>query len=179
MNPNTGLTTCKKVSSNEFYAYRIMHRPCDFNHILRCKRLTQQYIVDMFAKVENERLRYIRLNQTKIRAEEYGCLRDAVANDGTLTAAEVGRLVVLPASFTGGPRYMHECSQDALTYVRKHGTADLFITFTCNPSWSEITIELFTGQTSSDRVDIVSRVFRQKAIKLINLLTKVRILIKL
>ncbi|KAL1454392.1 hypothetical protein WDU94_010658 [Cyamophila willieti] len=98
---------------------------------------------------------YLRLNHATLRAEEYGLLRDAVENDNN------GRLVV-PSSFTGGPRYMHEHAQDTMVYVRQRGVPDLFINFTCNPEWEEISRELFTGQTHTDRVDIVARVFRQK-----------------
>ena len=33
---------------------------------------------------------------------------------------------------------------------------------TANPNWDEVTRELFPGQTSYDRPDLVARVFRQK-----------------
>ncbi|CAF4267317.1 unnamed protein product, partial [Rotaria sordida] len=46
--------------------------------------------------------------------------------------------------------------------VRKFGRPDLFITFTCNPKWEEIKSELKPFQTSSDRPDLVTRVFRLK-----------------
>lgn len=41
------------------------------NYILRCRKLFQQYTVDMYAKIETERLNYIRFNQKKLRSEEY------------------------------------------------------------------------------------------------------------
>ena len=41
-------------------------------------------------------------------------------------------------TFTGGPRYMSERQQEAMTYVRKYGVLDLFITMTCNSKWPEI-----------------------------------------
>ncbi|GFW47088.1 ATP-dependent DNA helicase [Trichonephila clavipes] len=47
-----------------------------------------------------------------------------------------------------------------MTYVRHRGTPDLFI-FTCNPSWSETTVELLSGQMTAYRVDLVARVFQQ------------------
>ena len=34
---------------------------------------------------------------------------------------------------------MNEKTQDVMTYVRKYGRPDIFITFTCNPLWDEIT----------------------------------------
>jgi hypothetical protein len=175
VDPVTGAQLKNKVTSREYYAYRIMFRANDFNSLLRSQRLMQQYIVDMFAKVENERLRFLRAHQKELRAEEYGLLRDAVTNDNNVTADTVGRLVVLPASFTGSPRYMHEYAQDAMTYVRKRGTPDLFITFTCNPNWPEIIAELLPGQVSIDRVDLVARVFKQKVVKMMEVIVKVQV----
>ncbi|KIH43605.1 hypothetical protein ANCDUO_26386, partial [Ancylostoma duodenale] len=98
----------------------------------------------MYGKIESERLLYIRLNQRKLRVDDYFHLRDAVVNDGIST--DIGRLVVLPATFTGSPRHMHEYAQDAMLYVRTSGRPDLFMTFTCNPEWAEIREELLEGQ---------------------------------
>ncbi|GFW00168.1 ATP-dependent DNA helicase [Trichonephila clavipes] len=97
--------------------------------------------------------------------------KDAItATDGQLS--ELGKMVVLPSSFTGGSRYMHERTQDAMTYVRHFGRPDLFITFTCNPKWSEIVDFLNQGQKSHDRHDIIARVFRVKVKHMMMLLTK-------
>ncbi|GFU82859.1 ATP-dependent DNA helicase [Trichonephila clavipes] len=68
-----------------------------------------------------------------MRSEEYIHLKYAItATDGQLS--ELGKMVVLPSSFTGGSRYMHKRAQDAMPYVRHFGWPDLFITFTCNPN---------------------------------------------
>ncbi|XP_017465379.1 PREDICTED: uncharacterized protein LOC108358510 [Rhagoletis zephyria] len=67
---------------------------------------------------------------------------------------------------------MHERTQDAMSYVRTYGKPDLFITFTCNPTWKEMKEELFHGQSAKDRRDLVARVFRQKIIKMMNLIKK-------
>ncbi|GFU67565.1 ATP-dependent DNA helicase [Trichonephila clavipes] len=96
---------------------------------------------------------------------------DAItANDGQLS--ELGTMVVLPSSFTGGSRYMHERTQDAMTYVRHFERPDLFITLTCNPKWSEIVDLLNQGQKSHDRHDVIARVFRVKVKHMMRLLTK-------
>ncbi|GFX85925.1 helitron_like_N domain-containing protein [Trichonephila clavipes] len=95
----------KKVSAMSYYAYRMMIRENADNHILKCRQLFHQYIVDMYAKIKSERLLYIRLNQVKLRSEEYIHLRDAVVNDGNLS--ELGKMVILPSTFTGSPRHMH------------------------------------------------------------------------
>ncbi|XP_072400392.1 uncharacterized protein [Diabrotica undecimpunctata] len=68
--PVSGAETNKNVSSKDYYAYRLMIRRGLENGILRCRELCQQFIVDMYAKIEGERLRYLRYNQLKLRAEE-------------------------------------------------------------------------------------------------------------
>ncbi|GBP04279.1 hypothetical protein EVAR_6503_1 [Eumeta japonica] len=84
-------------------------------------------------------------------------------------------MVILPSSYIGSPRHIHEYTQDAMTYVRKYGRPDLFLTFTCNSSWPEIKEQLKYGQTSMDRHDIIARVFRQKQIRFIKVITKYHI----
>ncbi|GFW51147.1 ATP-dependent DNA helicase [Trichonephila clavipes] len=162
INPQTGEGTNKKVSAMNYYSYRLMIRQNAENHILKCRQLFHQYIVDMYAKIETERLLYIRLNQTELRSEQYIHLRDAIFNDGNVNPNELGRMAILPSTFTGSPRHMHEYAQDAMTYVRAYGRPDLFVTFTCNPTWNEIKELLLVGQSSSDRHDITARVFKQK-----------------
>ncbi|GFU11290.1 helitron_like_N domain-containing protein [Trichonephila clavipes] len=136
------------------------------------------HIVDMYTKVENERLHFIRLNQTKLRAEDYGALLKALRNDNNVTSENLDKLGVLPSSFTGGPHYMHEYAQDGMTYVHHRGTLDLFITFTCNPSWPKITVELLPGQVAADRVDLVVRVFQQKVKRMMHVIKDVKCLEK-
>ncbi|GFX01509.1 ATP-dependent DNA helicase [Trichonephila clavipes] len=116
----------------------------------------------MYAKIETVRLLCIRLNETELRSEQYIHLRDAIVNDGNVNPNELGRMAILPSTFTGSPRHMHEYAQDAMTYVRAYGRPDLFVTFTCNPTWNEIKELLLVGQSSSDRHDITARVFKQK-----------------
>lgn len=169
--PETKALLAKTVSAADFYSYRIMIREGQSNHLLYFRNLLNQFLVDMYAKIETERLQFIRHNQSKLRVEEYVHLQDAISKrDAELN--EIGKMVLLPSTFTGGPRYMHERTQDAMTYVRHYGRPDLFITFTCNPKWSDISAHLFEGQKSYHRHDIVSRVFRLKLRIIMDLLTK-------
>lgn len=168
-----GADTHKKVSAMNYYAYRLMIREGEVNHILMCQRLFHQYAVDMYVKIETERLTYIRLNQQQLRSEEYIHLRDAINTDGNVN--NVGRMTILPATYIGSPRHMHEYAQDAMSYVRKYGRPDLFITFTCNPQWIEIKKELLHNQTPLDRHDITARVYKQKLKSLMNFITKHRV----
>ncbi|XP_065370863.1 uncharacterized protein LOC135963006 [Calliphora vicina] len=171
INPATNVTTRKKVSAMDFYAYRIMIRQ-NVNHVLNCRELFHQYIVDMYAKIETERLLYIRRNQAKLRVDNYIHLRDALNNQNYINPNELGQAIILPATFTGSPRHMQEYCQDAMTYVRSYGRPDLFITFTCNPKWNEIISELSNGQKSAHRHDITARVFKQKLKSLMDFIVK-------
>ena len=70
--PESCVQTKKKITSKEFYAYRLMIRENEsYNHICNTRSLFQQFLVDMYAKIEAERIIYIRLNQKKLRTEEY------------------------------------------------------------------------------------------------------------
>lgn len=166
----------KKVSSMDFYAYHMMIREDDFNVIQRCKQLAYQFYVDIYVKVKSERLRYISLKQTKLRTENYIHLQDAVSNDANVNPNNIGKMVILPSSFVNRPRYLHEYTQDAFAYVRTYGRPDLFVTFTCNPSWSEIVDELMPGQSANDMHDVIARVFRLKVKKLMTVITKEKVL---
>ena len=79
-----------------YYSYRRMVRENEDNSILKCRRLFHQYVVDMYVKVETERLTFIRLHQAKLRSEEYIHLRDAINTDGN--AQNKGRTTILPAT---------------------------------------------------------------------------------
>ncbi|GFV52845.1 helitron_like_N domain-containing protein [Trichonephila clavipes] len=172
--PNTGDYRNNKVSSMNYYAHRIMVRQHQDNYILRYRQLFHQYIVDMHAKVESERLRFLRFNQAKLRSEEYIHLRDAVAGniDGNLNPNDIGNAFILPSSYIGSPQNMQEYMQDAMTYVRHYGRPDLFITFTCNPNWEEIQTLLLPGQQAIHRHDLTARVFKQKLKSLIDFIVK-------
>ena len=65
---------------------------------------------------------------------------------------------------------MHKRQQDAISYVRKYGHLDLFITTTTNPKWPEIKESLLPGQDPHDCPDIVAHVFRLKVQKLLEIL---------
>ena len=165
---NLKLQNGRKLTAMVYYRYHIMIRQ-NVSVLLRAKRLFQQYLVDAYCKIETERLQFLRREQTALRADCYQDLRDTILErDGDPN--NVGRRIILPSTFTGGPRYMHERQQDAMSYVRKYGHPDLFITTTTNPSWPEIKDNLLPGQDPQDRPDMVARVFRLKVQKLLEML---------
>ena len=126
------------------------------------------WLMPSYCKVETKRLQFLRHEQTALRVDCYQDLRDAIL-DGDGDPNSVGHRIILPSTFTGGPRYMHERQQDAMTYVRKYGHPDLFI-ITTNPIWPGIKNNLLPGQNPQDCPDIVARVFRLKVQKLLEML---------
>ena len=148
------------LSQTNYVAYRIQHRPGEFSLLLHASRLFQQYLVDMWAAADQNRLNYLRDHQDDIRAALYSGLVDAVNRD--LDLNDVGQRFILPSSYTGGPQYMKQCLQDSLALARYYRSIDLFITVTCNPTWPEITHELLPGQTAANRLDLRARVFNMK-----------------
>ena len=122
----------------------------------------------MWASADQTRLAYLRFNQARLRATLYSGIEDWLAADEIGNPEDLGKRVVLPSSYIGGPRHQQQQYQDAMAIARFFKKIDLFITMTANPKWPEITRELFPGQTSYDRPDIVARVFRLKKDELIN-----------
>ncbi|GJZ69659.1 ATP-dependent DNA helicase PIF1 [Tanacetum coccineum] len=85
----------------------------------------------------------------------YHNLCDAVTR-GDTSAVGLGKRIVLPRTFTGSPRYMMHNYQDAMALCRAYRNLDLFITFTSNPKWPEISemLAYFPGQKPHDRPKI-------------------------
>ncbi|XP_073148065.1 uncharacterized protein [Henckelia pumila] len=71
------------------------------------------YEVDMYINLETTRLDYYRNNQAELRAEYYQRIVDNI-NCGQNRRSEIGKRIVLPASFIGGPRDMRIRYLDAM-----------------------------------------------------------------
>ncbi|KAK6925776.1 Helitron helicase-like domain [Dillenia turbinata] len=105
VNLGTRKTKREFVAMREFYSYTIQQRDNEGKTLLCGGRLFQQYIVDAFTAIEEERLRWIKSNQAQLRSELYKNICDTVVREDTM-GASVGKGIVLPSSFTSGPRYM-------------------------------------------------------------------------
>uniref|UniRef100_A0A453CJP2 ATP-dependent DNA helicase n=1 Tax=Aegilops tauschii subsp. strangulata TaxID=200361 RepID=A0A453CJP2_AEGTS len=149
------------VSVRDYYCYKFQMRRGVFNTMLYGKRLFQQYVVDMYIKVESSRLDYIKKHQEQIRADLYQGVVDSL-QAGENRADEVGKRTIVPSSFIGGRRDRRRRYLDAMALVQKYGKPNIFLTMTCNPNWDEIISELEPGQTPRDRPDLIVRVFRAK-----------------
>ena len=99
------------------------------------------------------RLTYIRENQFQDDEDEEFI--------GTGDAEPIGN-ICLPSTFIHSPAWSAANVSDCLALRKALGPITLFITFTTNPTWSDIVSQLLSGQCASDRPDIIVRVFHQK-----------------
>ncbi|KAH9093557.1 hypothetical protein Ae201684P_016184 [Aphanomyces euteiches] len=166
----------KNVSLNNYARYHLYERGA-FSPLHASGPLLQVFAVDNFAKVENQRLGFLRDQTNNLRSDTYRAVHDAVSHDVDVNS--IGKRIVLPSSYTGGPRYMRQRYLDAMAIVRKYGRPDLFITVTCNPKWVEIVRELELAKEDygfkrppSDRPDLLTRMFRLKLLAIEAMLTK-------
>ena len=119
-----------------YYSYLLSVRST-FSAFLHGGKLTQQFIVDAYCKIEAQRLNYYRTYQSHLRVEHYRGLYDYLNRRSENENFQIGKAVILPSSFAGSPRHMAQNYQDAMSIVSKFGKPDLFITFTCNPKWKD------------------------------------------
>uniref|UniRef100_A0A0D3CGW6 Helitron helicase-like domain-containing protein n=1 Tax=Brassica oleracea var. oleracea TaxID=109376 RepID=A0A0D3CGW6_BRAOL len=164
------------ISMRQYYAFRLHERRNESHTLLYARRLFQQFVVDAFTTIESNRLRYLNFNQSTLRSDSYDSIKQS-ETAGKIDMHDQGTEFVLPASFTGGPRYMKNNYLDAMTICKHFGFPNLFITYTCNPKWPEIT--RFLGKRKlkvEDRSEIFSRIFKMKLQSLTDDLTKKHIL---
>ncbi|WVZ86230.1 hypothetical protein U9M48_033045, partial [Paspalum notatum var. saurae] len=154
------------VTVHEFMKYHVHYRDDQPNPLLCYGRLSKQAIVDARAMEDEDRLQYIARNQDKLRAEYIQGIFDAVEK-GIQEGNQIGKRVLLPSSHTGSRRYVIQNYHDGIAICRVYGAPDLFITFTCNPKWPEIT-SILEGQQPNDRPDIIVRVFHMKLQELLD-----------
>lgn len=109
-----------------------------------------EFLVDGFSAVIEERLNFLRWNQLRI------CPRSQLQNN----INEVPGKTFLPASFLGSRAHQQQMIADALAIVGRFGNPTFFITFTCNPRWDIIRERLLSGQCALDRPEIVVQVFK-------------------
>ncbi|EGT35548.1 hypothetical protein CAEBREN_00452 [Caenorhabditis brenneri] len=161
----------ENITMVEFYAHRL-HVRKEFSPLFHAGKLFQQFVVDVWTRVEQNRLNFIKSNQALLRSEHLRGLQDYVAGEEN---GPIGR-IILPASHSGSPRDMVQQYQDAMTVVSRYGKPDFFLTMTCNPKWREIQECLAPGQVAVDRPDVVARVFKLKVDELRNDLFKRNVL---
>ncbi|GJZ53600.1 DNA helicase PIF1, ATP-dependent [Tanacetum coccineum] len=107
------------VIMKEYYAYVIQYRKEQGTTLLRGGRLYQQYLVNAYTVIEEQRLSWTRNNQDTLRVDLYRNVCDVVTR-GDINAAVLGKRIVLPHTFTGGPRYTMQNYQDVMALCRAY-----------------------------------------------------------
>ena len=165
---SSGQNARKHLTMQEYYCYQFHYRKNQPNPYLCYAMLSSQAKVDAKACIDENRLNYIINNQKNLRMESIQGITDAVSR-GCISGEEMGKTIILPASHTGGRRYMIQNYHDGIAICRVHGPPDFFLTFTCNPNWQEILESLSQpGQTPSERSDIIVRVYHMKLNELLH-----------
>lgn len=80
-------------------------------------RVFHQYCVDLFHRIEGDRLNFQKNHQDLMRGDSLRALRNAVESGET--AANTGRGIVLNSSFVGSRRYYDEKYRDCMAIVAK------------------------------------------------------------
>ncbi|XP_058735847.1 uncharacterized protein LOC131623246 [Vicia villosa] len=166
-----------RQSIKDWLSFRLQERHNEAKTLLHSRRLFQQFLVDGYAMMESERLNWLRDNQSKLRVGKYNKLNDQCGGGEPSRRSKRGKRVVLPSTFVGSKRYMDQLYFDGMAISSRLGFPDLFVTFTCNPNWPEITRALSgTGLKPHDRPDIITKVFKIKFDELMNDITKHHVL---
>ena len=169
----------RPYSLNDLYSYNVHFRPeqrpanqeqinnvipNQFSPLHYGGRLFQQYCVDSWSKVLEHKVNQLRKPhmQRQLRVDKYKDLQRYVQNRAERQNAKPGKVVVMPSTFLGGPKYMRQQYYNAMAICRNSGAPDLFITMTASSKWTEIQEALEPNQTTNDRPDLVCRVFKLK-----------------
>ena len=142
-----------------------------FNSKLQTGKLSQIYALDIDNKIQTINLNYIKspAAQKMFKTNSYQGLVDELSGVDT---DEKSATVFLPSSIRGSPRYYDRCYQETLAIGAEYGTPDIFLTFTANPNWLEITQFSDNELHKQQRADIIARVFRLKTKRLIDTVNK-------
>jgi hypothetical protein len=157
-------TMTPRLTQSWWYRFRLLHE----ERFQQWGRLTCEYLVDMFSRIEEERLEYIR-NGRQLQARDLFLDNegDGTIEDDQDKELEQLFLGTLPSTFLGSRAWISENVANALAICRDLGNPSLFITMTTNPKWPEIVQRLLPGQTAADCPAIVCRAFKGRMDKLL------------
>jgi len=145
-------------NQKDWYRFRLLTEP----RFQVFGRLANEYLVDMFSRVEEEKLAYIREGRIE-QLDRFDRQREPFLVDpDPNTRPELASSITLPHTFVGSRAWASEHVADSLALAREIGKPDFLITITTNPTWPELTSQLGPGQSASDIPFIVCRVFRAK-----------------
>jgi hypothetical protein len=88
-----------------------------FNSLLHAGTLTQQFVLDLYTRVEFERLEFLRTHQESLNVASYKTIRDHMHSEVEQSGGKVGKQIILPSSHPGSPRSMY---QHYTTHYNQH-----------------------------------------------------------
>jgi len=119
-----------------------MHLLQNDNRFRSLGKLNNEYLVDMFSRMEDECLQY----------RHHGLINRA-GGDKDIEYH-------LGPNCIGSKVWASEKVADSLALCREYGSPSLFIAVTTNPNWPEIRERLYPGQNASDQPGVVARAFK-------------------
>jgi hypothetical protein len=125
----------------KYYRIRLLQNDNRFRSL---GRLNNEYLVDMFSRMEDERLQYRRQG-----------LIDRAGGEKDINYH-------LGPDWIGSRAWASEQVADSLALCREYGRPSLFITVTTNPNWPEIWDRLYPGQNTSEQPGVVARAFKAR-----------------
>jgi hypothetical protein len=168
----TDYSSERKLGLLAWGRYYLMHREHP-THLQMCQKLTMEFYCDVYSQYESRLAAFYRMpqQQSKFRAARVAAVEDQLR--AGLDASAIGQAVVkIPAGFVGSAKWYQQLYYDAMALPMRYGKPDLFITFTCNPKWQEISAALPPRSHWQHHMDIVERVFMLKLQQLIQDLTE-------
>jgi len=128
-----------KLTQMKYYRLLLLRNDIRFYSL---GRVANEYIVDMFSRMEDERLDY----------KSHGLINSA--------EGEIDIDYHLGSSWIGSRLWASEQVSDALAICREFGRPSLLITVTTNHHWPEITEHLYPGQSATDQPTVVARAIK-------------------
>jgi hypothetical protein len=123
--------------------------------------LTNEYLIDMYSRVEEERLIYLKRGRAdQLYKHRQQLETDPLGNADALIAFDDSMRI--PFNFPGSRAWSSNMVADALALCREFGKPSLFITFTTNPNWPEFKNNLLPGQSLCDDPVLVCRIFNAR-----------------
>ncbi|GJU33401.1 DNA helicase [Tanacetum coccineum] len=108
----------KIVKMNAYYKYQLHLWVKEFGLIFESRRLFQQYVVVVFCAIEQNRLDFMRMHQNYFRSDYLSRLYDAVSR-GDRDGIAAGSKVMLPSTFTEGPRVFEKKVKDFFRFLKE------------------------------------------------------------
>lgn len=153
-------------TQRQWYRFRLLTEP----RFAAFGSLMCEYLVDMYCRIEDETLQYIRHGRRlqvvglQPQAHDQGQQSDQTLDTTFATS--------LPVSFLGSRAWASDKVADALALCRAKGKPTLFITMTTNPMWPEIQVVLKPGQHVADVPLVVCRAFKGRLAHLFRVLKR-------